>query len=178
MGDSLRYSIVNAERVTSFRALVSASPDLIAEVVSSWAAVPFENVLVVKDTGDTGAKNSQILQSLTWYNITVLPQANPLNAGSPYVDQIDTAKGLIRDLPPNCFAEAACMCNILLAERRWQDGCKGTFLNASVGIRFTIDVFEDFDVPNSVVAGIVTNRWLTRYETAPRSQDFRSNDSL
>ena len=160
MGDSLTYAIVNAERVTYFRALVAASPDQIAAVISTWAGVPADNVLVVKDTGDTGATPTQTAKSLTLYNVTVLPQPNPLNG--PYVSMVDTVKGLIAVMPPNCMEEAACLCKVLIATPSWNDGCTNSFANASVGMRFTIDIFTDFDVPNSAMSDTIKSAWMTR----------------
>lgn len=162
MGDTITFSVVNAERVLSFRALVAASPDSLANLISDWATVPLENIVVTKDDGDTGATQMQTARLLTYYNVTVLPRIDVLNARSPYVSQLDTVVGLIKDMPPICFEEAACLCKITKRTTTWQDGCLGTFTNATVGIRFTIDVFADYDQPNSAMANTITSAWLTR----------------
>ena len=132
---SVVYAVISAQTVAFFQAYSKDERNL-ATLVATWAKVPESDVLVVP-TGD----------ATPLYNVTVWP------VGS-----------LLSQLTSGC---SDCICSVqnqpMFAPYAWlpsNTSCASQFISSSVGLRYVVDIFSNYDVANSAVVDNLAMQWL------------------
>ena len=174
MADMVQYSIISTELVVYFQAY-SYSADNLLSLVATWAEVPESNVLVVLHDGPGGVPDS-VKTGGKLYNVTVLPGTDSHNFNNPYKPVVDVVALLLANLPANdpnfecsnCGSRCSCanICYIQKQPAFFQyaytpsgTNCKSSFVGGVAALRYTVDLFSNYDVANSVAATDLTRRW-------------------
>ena len=184
MRDIAIYSIVSTEVVAFFQAYSKDAANLVT-LVATWADVPESYVLVVVNDTPSNQLSMQQRQEGNMYNVTVMAnidtravEKNPWNV----VDKVWT--DLLPNLPSrdknyNCaVCGSTCTCANICYYQLLPEfidyaynpngrNCNSSFIGGQVGLRYTIDLFSNYDVPNSQVANDMAHIWAASTSVWP-----------